>query len=410
MLMCGFCLAQNGGLQPVTPEPVAMETDSLLGITDDDYAELVDETATETTGSKSMVVSRDNTRVAVLGYHNFSETEPVTDMLMRTSEFRDQMEYIRQSGLTVISMQEFLEWRFGVRDLPEKCVLITMDDGWDNVYKEAFPVLKEYGYPFHLFLYTDFLSGRGDSMSAEQIREMMQHGASIGSHSVSHPYPSDWKLAEESGEEVLREMVDKEIGGSIQKLIKLFGGINTYCYPGGYTNRCMLDNLPRYGCVAAFTVVPGKVTTSSNPLEINRYMIFGNNPNIFRNAMDFRVAQLGTVVTTGASPGTLPATTPPPPFAVSPRPKEIVSCDVPAIVANMADVAGVNFSTVRMKVSGFGRVPAKVDEASRTVQWVPPCRIYMPHISVHVTWKSTDGTSHKAEWFFGVDPNVPAQP
>ena len=41
---------------------------------------------------KGVPVNRDQTRVAVLGYHNFSKTAPVSDMLMRTEEFRKQME------------------------------------------------------------------------------------------------------------------------------------------------------------------------------------------------------------------------------------------------------------------------------------------------------------------------------
>lgn len=360
--------------------------------------------ATDT--EQALPVPHDQTRVAVLGYHNFSETAPVTEMLMRTSEFREQMETIRRSGYTVISMQEFLEWRFGARELPEKCVLITLDDGWKSVYTDAYPILKEYGYPFHLFLYTTYLSGRGDSMNPAQIREMMAHGASIGSHSTTHPYPKEWKSHEARGEEEYGRFIDKEIGDSFTKLTKLFGAINTYCYPGGYHTPQMLERLPGYGYVAAFTVIPGKVTDREDPFRIHRYMVFGTDPSIFRNAMDFRVAQSGKTVSTGSTPGTLPASTPAPPFSVSPKPNETVGCDVPAITASMSDVAGVDLSSVRMAVSGFGRVPAKVDENTRTVQWTPPMRIYMPNLSVHVTWNSTDGTSHKAEWSFAIDASV----
>ncbi|MCQ2365282.1 MAG: polysaccharide deacetylase family protein [Akkermansia sp.] len=354
----------------------------------------------------ALPVPHDQTRVAILGYHNFSETAPVTEMLMRTSEFREQMEAIRRSGYSVISMQEFLEWRFGARELPAKCILITLDDGWKSVYTDAYPILKEYGYPFHLFLYTTYLTGRGDSMTPAQVKEMMAHGASIGSHSTTHPYPKEWKAHEAQGEEEYGRFIDKEIGESFTKLGKLFGPINTYCYPGGYLTRPMLDRLPGYGYIAAFTVVPGKVTDKEDPFRIHRYMVFGTDPSIFRNAMDFRVAQLGKTVSTGSAPGTLPASTPPPPFSVSPKPNETVGCDVPAITASMSDVAGVELSSVRMAVSGFGRVPAKVDENTRTVQWTPPMRIYMPNLSVHVTWNSTDGTSHKAEWSFAIDASV----
>ena len=83
--------------------------------------------------SEVLDVPRDQTRVAVLGYHNFSKKAPVSQMLLRTSEFREQMEYLRRAGITVISMKEFLEWRLGTRTLPARCALITLDDGWKSV-------------------------------------------------------------------------------------------------------------------------------------------------------------------------------------------------------------------------------------------------------------------------------------
>ncbi len=389
-----------------------------LGAPTSPFAE--DDTAEEVPGAQAVAaplpvparrpnVPRDQTRVAVLGYHNFSETKPVTDMLMRTSEFREQMEYIRQAGLTVISMQEFLEWRFGARELPAECVLITLDDGWRSVYTDAYPILREYGYPFTIFLYTSYLHGRGSSMDHEMIREMQKNGATVGSHSVNHCYPREWKATQAKGEEAYAAKVDKELGESHDKLSALFGTVNTYCYPGGYVTKPMLDRLPGYGYVAAFTVIPGKVTSTEDPWQIHRYMIFGTDPSIFRHAMDFRVAQTGTTVSSGSMPGTLPGATPAPPFPVSPQPHSTAPAEIPAITADLSGVPGVDYSSVRMKVSGFGRVPARVDSTTRSISWVPPYRIYMPNLSVHVTWKSTDGASHKAEWSFKVDQSVTLQ-
>ena len=410
LAMCAVVCAQEF-------EPVPMNLDPEL--LDDDVAEEVQESprpedepadyVEEVEKPQALDVPRDQTRVAVLGYHNFSQKAKVSQMLMRTSDFREQMEYIRRAGLTVISMQEFLEWRFGTRTLPARCVLITLDDGWKSVYTEAFPILKEYGYPFTLFLYTKYLHGRGDSLTPEQVREMQAHGATVGSHSVSHLYPSSWKKAQKQGPEAYAALVDAELGESQKKLSELFGQVNTYCYPGGYHTEAMLERMPGYGYVAAFTVIPAKVTVNEDPLQIHRYMIFGNNHSIFRQAMDFRVSQLGQASGSGAGPGTLDQTTPPPPFPVEPRPHETVAPDFPAITAYMNDVAGLNPDTVQMKVSGFGRVPATVDKATRTVQWVLPCRIYMPDLSVHVSWKSVEGTRHKAEWSFSINPNAPIQ-
>ncbi len=430
VLSCLLCLLQLAWGQyydppPVSVDPAAIErglhrtpsrgsvgaggiagnrhssgTDSFA---DDESAEEVEVSSAPQLRAPS--VPREQTRVAVLGYHNFSDTKPVTEMLMRTSEFREQMERIRREGLTVISMQEFLEWRFGARELPEKCVLITIDDGWRSVYTDAYPILREYGYPFTLFLYTSFLSGQGASMSPAMVREMQQNGATVGSHSANHEYPRAWKAKEAQGPEAYAAMIDKEIGSTYTRLNRLFGTVNTYCFPGGYVTRPMLDRLPGYGFVAAFTVVPGKVTSEEDPWQIRRYMVFGTDPSIFERAVDFSVAQEGDSHATGSALRRTPA----PPFPVTPQHLSSVSPDVPTVTADLSGVSGVDFSTLTMKVSGYGRVPAEVDATSRTVRWTPPCRIYMPTISVHLNWKSSDGTAHKAVWSFNVNREVSVQ-
>lgn len=355
----------------------------------------------------SAPVPREQTRVAVLGYHNFSHTKPVSEMLLRTSEFRSQMEHIRRAGLRVISMKEFLDWRLGNLQLPAKCVLITLDDGWKSVYTDAYPILKEYGYPFTLFLYTQYLSGRGDSMTPAMIREMQANGATIGSHSTSHLYPKSWKAAEARGAQACLELVDREIGGSFTRLSELFGPINTYCYPGGYITQPMLDRLPGYGYVAAFGIIPGKVTCTEDVWQIHRYMIFGTDASIFRNAMDFN--STGRASSAAQTQNGVQRVSPVPPFPVFPLPNSSVPADFSAISAQLSGLTNADLSSVQMRVSGFGRVPARVDASTSTIQWSPPFRIYLPTLSVHITWKNYDGTSHRAEWFFHIDRDVSVQ-
>lgn len=386
--------------------PMAVPTDS--GDTDNTAALAPQNATFSKQRFKTPAVAREKTRVAVLGYHNFSETKGVTRMLMRTSELRSQMERIRQSDYSVISMQEFLEWRFGTRLLPEKCILITLDDGWRSVYTDAYPIFKEYGYPFHLFLYTTYLSGQGDSMTPDMIKEMQKDGASVGSHSATHPYPSDWKSTQSKGEEAYEAMIDKEIGATRPQLEKMFGTVNTYCYPGGYNDATMQKKLPEYGYAAAFTVMPGKVDSQENPLCIDRYMILGTDSGVFEDAMDFTTASISEGPATGYTPGALPRNTPRPTFQVTPAPDSTVPTTLPTISANLSNVPDIDMSTVSMRVSGFGYVPHKVNRTERTVQWTAPCRIYMPLLSVHISWKTTDGTTHRAAWSFFIDRTVTA--
>lgn len=232
------------------------------------------------------LVPREQTRVAVLGYHNFSNSKRPTEMLMRTAEFCQQMQYIRDAGLSVITMQDFLEWRNGTRRLPERCVLITIDDGWKSVYTDAYPVLRAYGYPFTLFLYTRYINVRGASMTHRMIREMIQHGATIGSHSSNHLYPKDWKKLEDAPE-AYRAQVVREITKSGEKLRKLFGNCSTYCYPGGYHTPRMQEELQNAGYSAAFTVLESKVECQEPIYEVHRYMVFGVDKEIFRRGVNF---------------------------------------------------------------------------------------------------------------------------
>lgn len=232
------------------------------------------------------LVPREQTRVAVLGYHNFSNTKPVSEMRMRTSEFCRQMQYIRDAGLSVISMQDFLDWRFGNRCLPERCILITIDDGWKSVYTDAYPVLKAYGYPFTLFLYTRYINVHGDSMTEAQIREMLADGATIGSHSTSHLYPKSWKKLTQ-GSAGYDEQIKTEILDSADKLKGMFGACSTYCYPGGYHTPAMIRGLGDSAYKCAFTVVESKVGCTEDPWQVHRYMVFGVDPNIFRRAVNF---------------------------------------------------------------------------------------------------------------------------
>lgn len=235
---------------------------------------------------KQPVVPREQTRVAVLGYHNFSKTKTRTEMRMSTADFCRQMQFLKDSDISVISMQDFLEWRFGTRCLPEKCVLITIDDGWKSVHSDAYPVLKAYGYPFTLFLYTRYIDVQGDSMTTAQIEEMMANGATIGSHSSNHLYPSKWKRYKQDSPEYAAQL-KKELVDSRTTLMNKFGNCSTYCYPGGYNTAPMHSTLAGAEYQAAFTVLEQKVECEESPYEVHRYMVFGTNHEIFRRAVNF---------------------------------------------------------------------------------------------------------------------------
>jgi len=345
------------------------------------------------------LVPKDSTTVSILGYHDFSMTRPISDMCMRTSMFREQMQRIHDEKLRVISLQEFLEWRFGLRQLPKHCILITIDDGWKSVYSEAFPILKEYNYPFTLFLYTSFLSGRGQSMSSAMILEMMKHGASVGSHSMTHPYPSVWKKALASGGDKIDKLIMLELKSSKMRLNRLFGAVNTYCYPGGFVMQKMVDSMLPFGYVAAFTVRPAKVHSKQDVLQIPRYILFGNNHTVFETALDFdHEAQNQEDYALGDT-SILP-------FPAYPVPNSTVKKDFGSFELDLRSVNSVDFSSLRMQISGYGYVPITSDSLTGIVKWETPTRMYQPKISVRISWKTLQGEAKQYRWSFRIEQHA----
>ncbi len=402
----------RGTAAPSVADPVAIEVpdDEPVAREVSEPAAIPSASGTPASGPVSAVpVPRDQTKVAVLGYHNFSETRPVSEMRMRTSDFRRQMDYLRRAGITVISMQDFLDWRFGTKQLPARCALITIDDGWKSAYTDAFPILKEYGYPFTIFLYTQFITGRGDAMSHEMVKEMVRYGATIGSHSTSHLYPRAWKRAGQ-GTQAYTDLIDKEIGDSARKLEEWFGGkVTTYCYPGGYHTPEMIERAPGYGYVAAFTVIPRKVRYDENPFLIHRYMIFGNNHRIFHQAMNFDDGAAGATGSAGIMSGDPLA--PPPPFEVVPAANATVPSEVPVVKADLSGIPGLIPQSVTMRVSGYGRVPCRLDASSKLVSWTPPTRFYLPSVTVRLGWKTNASPAKQtATWTFRTDRRVQLAP
>jgi peptidoglycan/xylan/chitin deacetylase (PgdA/CDA1 family) len=347
-------------------------------------------------------IADDGARVAILGYHDFSETEPETAMRIRTSKFRMQMEAIRQLGITVISLDDFIAWKKGERDIPEKSALITLDDGWKSVYTDAFPILRQFGYPFTLYLYKNYVDGGGKALTTAMIREMVAAGASIGSHSVSHPYPATVKSFMKKGPQAYDAYLRREMGESkrfLETKFKVKAG--TYAYPGGFYTPEMLALGKEFGYHHMFTVIPGKVTRSAPDDTLPRYMILGNYDKIFEFATTFRDSNNPAAQPAGAIVGMIQTT----PHPVEPEPGAIINSRLPAITADLSKLADVDPATLVMKVSGFGEVPANFSPDTGKYSWQVNRRLRHSTCLVSVSWKDSAGKPPETplRWSFQID-------
>ncbi len=353
----------------------------------------------------SIPVEQEKTQVAILGYHDFSEFRPITEMCLRTSVFRRQMQALKDAGMPVISLHEFVEWKNGSRKLPEFCVMITIDDGWKSVYTDAYPILKEMGFPFTVFPYTRYLTGRGLSMSVDQVKEMLAAGATLGSHSTSHLFPSAWKRAQNQGKTSYDTLLDQELRQSRAWLQKRFGAsVSFYCYPGGYHTPEMIEKLPTYGYVGALTVIPKKVRYDTDNWLLPRYMVFGNNPQIFANAVTFQPISESQAVEskTSGSLGSLPQAWPAPVQKVKPLANSVISDLSPIVSIDLSAEQDIDVKTLSMSIDGLGWVPAIYDPNSRVLSWEINRHMRVNTVTVRVRWKTQTGMPRLVEWQFGV--------
>lgn len=344
----------------------------------------------------------DGVRVAILGYHDFSETEPETAMRIRTSKFRMQMEAIRQLGITVISLNDFVAWKKGERDIPEKSALLTLDDGWKSVYTDAFPILKEFGYPFTLYLYKNYVDGGGRALTTAMIQEMVAAGATIGSHSVSHPYPATVKSFMKKGPRAYDSYLRKEMGESKRFLETKFKvKADTYAFPGGFHTDEMLALGKEFGYHHMFTVMPGKVTRSTPDDTVPRYMILGNHDKIFEFATTFRDSSNPAAQPAGSIVGMIQTT----PHPVEPEAGAIINSRLPVISADLSKLADFDPATLVMKVSGYGEVPAAFSAETGKFSWQVNRRLRHNSCQVAVSWKNTAGKAPETplRWSFQID-------
>ena len=88
------------------------------------------------------VIIDKSSRVTILGYHQISDRGSPSEMRIGVEKFRSQMQSLKDAGVKVISHNDYLLWKEDKKPIPENCVIITIDDGYDDIFDNALPILK----------------------------------------------------------------------------------------------------------------------------------------------------------------------------------------------------------------------------------------------------------------------------
>ena len=152
----------------------------------------------------------------ILQYHHVSENTP-NSTSTSVALFKAHLDYFDAHGFQVWSLQRVIEQLRAGHQLPDKVIALTFDDGYRSVYTSAYPLLKEKGWPFSVFVSTDYVGANKQLyVNWDELSEMAQHGALIGNHTQSHPHLLR-KLAGET-DAMWQRRVRQEIEGA-QRII-----------------------------------------------------------------------------------------------------------------------------------------------------------------------------------------------
>jgi peptidoglycan/xylan/chitin deacetylase (PgdA/CDA1 family) len=324
--------------------------------------------------------------------------------------FEAQMKELKDKGITVIPMQDLLAWKRGEKNIPPRCAVITFDDGYKSQYEVAWPILKKYGYPFTMFIYTEGVRGGslggGGAITWEQLADMRDNGVDIEAHSATHQDlreghtitlvgPGGKKTRTKLTGPQYEQWMQNEVVGSKQLLEQRLGiKVNCFAVPFGNYNEHVKEIARNTGYEAMFTVY-GQPITFTSPLDsIGRYAIEANKPKVFEDA----VKMIGAPTSGGAPVAEVGAKD----LDTHPADGETVRTALPLIKANLSGIGQIEPGSVQMRVSGLGVVPASYDPKTSTVSYQVTQKLREKSCSVFVSAKSA-GKKVEAHWTFGIE-------
>lgn len=206
----------------------------------------------------------------ILTYHSLDDSGSVISTSPAT--FARQMETLWQKGYKTLSLSEAADIIHQDSPFPTERFVITFDDGYENVYHVAMPVLRQFGFKATVFLITDYCgklndwAGHSSSierrplLSWSQMNEMIKSEFEAGVHTATHPDLTRIPI----------EQAESEIIRSKQTIQDKLGvKADLFAYPYGKSNSRVL-NLVREQFAVACTTRLGKVQRGCDPYLVSR--------------------------------------------------------------------------------------------------------------------------------------------
>jgi peptidoglycan/xylan/chitin deacetylase (PgdA/CDA1 family) len=181
--------------------------------------------------------------------------------------FEAQMRFLKEHKYNVLPLEALAGLIRDKKRIPALSVAITLDDGYEDNYLYAFPILKKYGLPATIFIIVDEVGRpQNDRLSWEQIKVMQDSGLiTFGSHAFG-PEPL---VNIKSGEELRRQIFDSK--KALEQ--RLGRRVCAFSYPEGSFNRQIRQLVIEAGYTMAVATNPGRKFSNYDIFALKRLRI-----------------------------------------------------------------------------------------------------------------------------------------
>ena len=213
--------------------------------------------------------------VPILMYHEIAQpTETGSQLAVPPGAFVAQLGYLHDAGFQTVTAGILAEFMNGGSErLPDRAVVLTFDDGFEDFHRLALPLLAQYGFTASLYITTGWVQDAGSlsagrrparMLSWSQISEAAGAGIEIGAHSWQHPQL----------DQLPRQQLREELRVSKAQLEDRLGvPMPGLAYPFGYSSAAVREEARGaghgYACAVGNTL-PGADT---DPLALPRLTV-----------------------------------------------------------------------------------------------------------------------------------------
>lgn len=182
----------------------------------------------------------DNSRLSsipILLYHDI-DGKGIYSLTQDT--LRTHFQFLKDNNIKVIRLSKLIERLEKPAPFEEKVIVISFDDGFLSVYTKLLPLVKEFGYPVTLFVYTDnIFTHANNNITWAKLRKMEEAGIEIECHSMSH---TDLEELSEIKATSTKKKLFQELYLS-KRILELYmrKPVNYFAFPYGRYNLKLID-------------------------------------------------------------------------------------------------------------------------------------------------------------------------